>query len=183
MLHGSQPYVAWTLRVSVHAYAGPMVRSTSSWLSGPDSVDSGATDNYPGQALGLPEQGSRSLARSGRRFLALLIDWFIAYGLAGLAIPLGLLTADTLRYTWVGSVAVLVIWLLIGAASVRMYGFSPGQLALGLQVVTVDGRLHVGLGRALIRGLLLAFVIPALFMDGDGRGLHDKATFTAVVRR
>ena len=31
--------------------------------------------------------------------------------------------------------------------------------------------------------LLLAFVIPALFMDADGRGLHDRFTFTAVVRR
>ena len=37
--------------------------------------------------------------------------------------------------------------------------------------------------RALMRGVLLAFVIPALFMDGDGRGLHDKVTSTAVVRR
>ena len=31
--------------------------------------------------------------------------------------------------------------------------------------------------------LLLAFVIPALFMDADGRGLHDRLSFTAVVRR
>ena len=35
----------------------------------------------------------------------------------------------------------------------------------------------------LMRGVLQAFVITALFMDGDGRGLHDKATLTAVVRR
>ncbi len=160
-----------------------MARSTSSWLSGPDPVDSGAADRYPGQSLGLPEQGPRSLARTGRRFLALLIDWLIAYGLAGLAIPFGLLTPDTLRYTWVGSTAVLVIWMLLGAVSVRLFGFSPGQLVLGLQVVPVDGRLHVGFGRALMRGVLLSFVIPALFMDSDGRGLHDKVTYTAVVRR
>jgi hypothetical protein len=31
--------------------------------------------------------------------------------------------------------------------------------------------------------VLLALVIPALFMDADGRGLQDKLTFTAVVRR
>ena len=52
-----------------------------------------------------------------------------------------------------------------------------------LHLSEVDGRLHVGFGRALMRRVLLAFVIPALFMDGDGRGLHDKATLTAVVRR
>lgn len=159
-----------------------MARSVSSWLSGPEPADS-VDNTYPGQALGLPQTGPRSLARTGRRFLALLVDWFIAYGLAGLAIPFGLMTADTLRYTWVGSTAVLAVWFVIGAVSVRLYGFSPGQLALGLQVVPVDGRLHVGFGRALVRGLLLAFVIPALFMDADGRGLQDRLSFTAVVRR
>lgn len=160
-----------------------MPSSLSSWMSGPESTDSGVHGDYPGQRLGLPETGPRSLARMGRRFLALLIDWFIAYGLAGLAIPLGLMTSDTLRYTWVGSTTVLVLWLLIGVVSVRLYGFTPGQLALGLTVVPVDGRQHVGLGRAVVRGLLLAFVIPALFTDADGRGLHDRFSFTAVVRR
>jgi hypothetical protein len=81
------------------------------------------------------------------------------------------------------SSAVMAVWFVIGAVSVRLFGFSPGQLVLGLQVVPVDGRLHVGFGRALVRGVLLALVIPALFMDADGRGLQDKLTFTAVVRR
>ena len=33
------------------------------------------------------------------------------------------------------------------------------------------------------RGLLIAFVIPALFVDLDGRGIQDRVTGTAVVRR
>ncbi len=40
--------------------------------------------------------------------------------------------------------AVLVIWLVLGVVVVRLFGFTPGQLALGLQVVTVDGRGLVG---------------------------------------
>jgi hypothetical protein len=67
--------------------------------------------------------------------------------------------------------------------SLRLFGFTPGQVALGLFVVPVDNRQHVGFGRALVRGVLLTLVIPPLFTDGDGRGLQDRFTFTAVVRR
>ena len=108
---------------------------------------------------------------------ALCVDWLISYGIAALLMSLGWVPLAML------STAVLAVWFVVGAVSVRLYGFSPGQLALGLQVVPVDGRLHVGFGRAVVRGVLLALVIPALFMDADGRGLQDKLTFTAVVRR
>jgi hypothetical protein len=154
-----------------------MSRPISSWLSGREPVDATQQDTYPGEALGLPEHGPKSLASSGRRFSALLIDWLMAYGLAALLMTLGVYSQ-----AWL-STAVLVVWFVIGAVSLRLFGFTPGQLALGLQVVPVDGRIHVGFGRAVARGLLLALVIPALFMDGDGRGLQDKLTFTAVVRR
>ena len=113
----------------------------------------------------------------GRRIGALLIDWLIAYGLAGLIMSLGLISVQVL------STAVMVIWFVIGAASVRLFGFTPGQYALGLIVIPVDNRQHVGLGRALVRGLLIALVVPPLFTDSDLRGLHDRLTNTAVVRR
>lgn len=154
-----------------------MARALSSWLSGPEPADSGHPSAYPGELLGLPESGPGSIARSGRRFGALLVDWLIAYGLAGLATGLGLFSL-----AWL-STAVLVIWLLLGAVSVRLFSFTPGQLALGLMVVSVDNRMHIGIGRAFSRGLLLTLVIPALFMDSDGRGMQDKFTYTAVVRR
>ncbi len=132
---------------------------------------------YPGERLGLPESGPGSLAPMGRRLAALMIDWLIAYGLAALAQRFGLLSERWL------STAVLVIWFALGVLAVRLFSFTPGQLALGLQVVSVDGRVPVGVGRLAIRGLLLAFVIPALFTDIDGRGLHDRLSATAVVRR
>jgi uncharacterized RDD family membrane protein YckC len=154
-----------------------MARALSSWLSGPEPADSAQQSAYPGELFGMPESGPGSAARSGRRFGALLVDWLIAYGLAGLAISFGLFSA-----AWL-STAVLVIWLVLGAASVRLFSFTPGQFALGLMVVSIDNRMHVGIGRAFSRGLLLSLVIPALFMDSDGRGMQDKFTFTAVVRR
>lgn len=146
-----------------------------SWLSGPQSL--GSREGYPGQRLGLPEQGSGSLARTGRRAAALVVDWLIAYGLAGLALASGAMGVSAL------STAVMAIWFVIGVAFVRLFGFTPGQYLLGLRVASVDNRQYVGIGRAIGRGLLLALVIPALFTDLDGRGFQDRLTATAVVLR
>jgi RDD family len=130
---------------------------------------------HPGETLGLPESGPGSLAPMGRRLAALLIDWLISYGLAALALGFGVISIEVLP------TAVLVIWFLLGAVAVRLFGFTPGQLVLGLGVVPVDGRL--GIGRISVRGLLIGLVIPPLFTDWDGRGIHDRVTHTAVVRR
>jgi uncharacterized RDD family membrane protein YckC len=133
--------------------------------------------DYPGKQLGLPRSGSRSLAGFGRRILALFVDWLIAYGLAALAMSFGWLSLASL------STAVLLVWLVLGVVAVRLFGFTPGQYMLGLMVVSVDDRQHVGLGRAVVRGLLIALVVPPLFADSDGRGLQDRFSATAVVRR
>ncbi len=137
----------------------------------------GSHPTYPGETLGLPETGPGSLAPMGRRLAALMIDWLISYGLAALALAFGVFSEQML------ATAVLVIWFLLGLVAVRLFGFTPGQLVLGLQVVAVDGRVPVGIGRLAVRGLLVGTVIPALFTDWDGRGLHDRLTGTAVVRR
>ena len=152
-----------------------MAGEIGSWLSGPESVR--PEGGYPGERLGLPPEGSGSIARLGRRTAAIVIDWLIAYGLAELALSAGLLSMRIL------STAVLVIWFVLGVIAVRLYGFTPGQYALGLRVASVDNRLHVGIGRAALRGVLVALVIPALFTDVDGRGFQDRLTATAVLRR
>jgi uncharacterized RDD family membrane protein YckC len=154
-----------------------MTRSNRPPPSGREPIGSGEPQGYPGEPLGLPEHGPGSLARVGRRLLALLVDWLLAYGLAALGMTLGLIPLRML------STAVLLIWLALGIVAVRLFEFTPGQLALGLRVASVDERLHVGIGRAAARGVLIAFVIPALFVDVDGRGIQDRVTGTAVVRR
>ena len=125
----------------------------------------------------MPERGPRSLATTGRRLAALLVDWLLAYGIAALGMTFGLISQRQL--SWV----VLAIWLILGVLAVRLFEFTPGQFALGLRVVSIDERLHVGVGRAVVRGVLISFVIPALFVDVDGRGVQDRVTATAVVRR
>ncbi|MBX8689000.1 RDD family protein [Mycobacterium sp. 20091114027_K0903767] len=154
------------------------------WLSGPGPFDAGDGEDgqdgqgkYPGERLGLPESGSGSLARMGRRLGALCIDWLVAYGLAGLVMALGIISLPML------STAVLVIWMVLGTVAVRLFSFTPGQLAVGLAVVPADGRDRIGIVRAFLRVVLIALVIPPLVSDSDLRGLHDRLTFTAVVRR
>lgn len=176
-----------------------MARDFASWLPGgavpppdhggePEPVSqrplSPQRAGYPGQTLGLPQRGPGSLTGMGRRFAALLVDWLVAYGLAALAATLGLVPPPLL------STAVMVIWLALGAVAVALFGFTAGQFMLGLLVMPVQARTgqarvgpRVGLGRAVLRGLMIALIVPALFVDEDGRGLQDRLTGTAVVRR
>ena len=39
-----------------------------------------------------------------------------------------------------------------------------------------------GVGAAIVRTLLLCLVVPAVVWDADGRGLHDSAAGTVIVR-
>jgi hypothetical protein len=150
-----------------------MARITGSWLSGPHAADPGAPDSgeYPGKLLGLPRSGAGSLASLVRRVLALFVDWFIAMGIAALIV----------RNSHVNTLTLLV-WFVIGVVTVLLFGFTPGQFFLRMRVIRIDSDGPVGFVRALVRQVLLLFVVPALFTDADGRGMHDRATGTALVR-
>ncbi|MBY8863120.1 RDD family protein [Nocardia sp. CA2R105] len=101
------------------------------------------------------------------------------------------------------STPTFLVWFVLGVATVTLFGFTPGQYFLRMRVVRVDvieamaeGRsgsaagqakppgfdAAVGFVRALVRQVLLIFVVPALFADSDGRGMHDRATGTGLAR-
>lgn len=153
------------------AYCGGMARMTGSWLSGP-SEGSGdqANPEFPGKELGLPKSGAGSLSGMARRIAALFVDWLIALGIAAIIMRGG--SASSLT---------LLVWFVIGVGAVTMFGFTPGQYFLRLRTVRIDAPVPVGIVRALARQALLVFVVPALFTDSDGRGMHDRATGTALV--
>ena len=129
------------------------------------------SDSYPGQQFGLPEEGPRSVAGVGRRLGALVIDW-----LACLAISLAVF--HTQRATQLGTYILFgaEIWLLTA-----LTGYTLGMRVLGLRVARIDGK-PVGLGMGLLRTVLLLLVVPALVLDKDLRGLHDRAARTIVIR-
>jgi uncharacterized RDD family membrane protein YckC len=134
---------------------------------------------HQGAALGLPPTGPGSLAPLGRRGIALAVDWglcqLIAVSLFGMQwgqvsgpvafLPLGLL-------------------LLVNVVLVPTIGTTVGHRLLGLRVVSIDGdgSRPPGPLQSLYRAVLLCFFIPALIMDADTRGLHDKAARSVVVR-
>lgn len=139
-----------------------------------------ATDGfYPGRNYGLPEFGPGSIAGWSRRFGALLIDWF-ACSIITIAFfyrPQAGHTANVLSQPRLWTPAVFAAEIFILTA---LTGFTIGKRLLGLRVVRLDGR-PVGLW-ALPRTVLLMLVVPAIMMDRDLRGFHDKAAGTAVVR-
>lgn len=148
-----------------------MARITGTWLSG-SSADPGDSEalGYPGELYGLPREGAGSLTTSWRRVVALFIDWFIAVGIA--AVITGGFDSSSVP---------LLVWFVIGIAGVTLFGFTPGQYFMKLRVLRIDAAVPVGFVRALARQVLLVFVVPALFTDADGRGMHDRATGTALV--
>jgi uncharacterized RDD family membrane protein YckC len=104
------------------------------------------------------------------------VDWFLAYLIAILfAGPDPLATGSNLSWT------VLGVWFLLTAVAVAAFGRTPGMVVLGIRVASLDSTL-VGVPRAVLRTALLALVVPALARDADGRGWHDRATRTVVVR-
>ena len=150
-------------------YAGLVLerKDVASWLEGPGGTDR-TSQSYAGQRLGRPPTGQGSVAGFGARIIAYLIDSaacaLIAYGL--------------LRdQQWTLVVFAVEVLVLTGLA-----GGSAGQLLSGLRVVRLDAGGPVGLPRAVLRTFLLVLLIPALVWDRDGRGLHDRAAGTVVVR-
>ncbi|MGN8551865.1 UNVERIFIED_CONTAM: RDD family protein [Microbacterium sp. SLM126] len=123
--------------------------------------------SYPGERLGLPQEGSGSIGRLGRRIGALFLDYGAAYLISGF-------------FGW-DPLAILAIFAAIQVVFIPTLQGSPGHRIFGLRVVRIDGA-WVGLWRPIVRTLLLIVVIPAVIWDADQRGLHDKAAGTILLR-
>ena len=128
---------------------------------------------WPGQRLGLPESGPRSIARLGRRVGAIAIDWAIAY-----------LISWSFFWSEDGSADA---WVTLGLFAAAQYLFlvvvsgSIGHVLLRMRVVPLRGG-YLGVWRPLVRTVLLCLFIPAVIWDADQRGLHDKIAGTILVR-
>ncbi|AIA03189.1 hypothetical protein DC74_2689 [Streptomyces noursei] len=146
-----------------------------SWISGPRAAaeDMGVDFGYRGQQLGLPEEGPGSIARVGRRFGALFIDWALC-----LLVAYGLLSGGKAQSA---SNWALVVFAVLSVLTVGTVGCTPGKRLLGLRVVSEGGG-RITLPRVVLRTVLLVLVIPAAIWDRDGRGLHDRLSRSVQVR-
>ncbi|WP_245159202.1 RDD family protein [Blastococcus sp. TF02A_35] len=80
-----------------------------------------------------------------------------------------------------GNVSLLVFFVLT-AVSLMALGQTPGHRLMGLRLAHPTPGARLAPWRAVVRTALLVLLVPALITDGDGRGLHDRLTRTAVVR-
>ena len=124
-----------------------------------------------GASLGLPADGPGSLAGYGPRAAAFLVDAF------GAALIAGLFTAPRLPGNWS-----LLTFGVLTAGSLVAFGQTPGMRLLGLRLAHPRPGERLAPWRAVVRTALLCLLVPALLVDADGRGLHDRLTDTAVVR-
>jgi uncharacterized RDD family membrane protein YckC len=141
-------------------------KDIGSWLSGPDTS---GISKYPGERLGLPETGSGSIARAGRRIIGICIDWGVALLISNFAFA-----GDP----W----ATLAVFAAEQILLIGTLGYSIGHRVAGIHVIRLGGG-AAGPLPAVVRTLLLCLVFPAVIFDPDQRGLHDKAMNTVLVRR
>ena len=64
---------------------------------------------------------------------------------------------------------------------IGLFGQTLGMWVAGIRCVSVVDQRPVGIPRALLRGVMLALVVPALIMDEDKRGVHDRYATTVVI--
>ena len=127
-----------------------------------------AIQEWRGQRLGLPRDGAGSVAGFGRRIAALTVDWVPC------AVVADLFTANP-------QLSAMVFFAVLTVASVTLFGRSPGHAAAGIRVAMLEG----GLPRfpaVVVRTVLICLVIPPVVYNADGRGLHDRAAGTVVLR-
>lgn len=130
-----------------------------------------APSAYPGERLGLPETGSGSVGRLGRRVLAIVIDWGLAAAIA----------YSLFREPNTQTLMNLVIFGVMQVLFIPTIGGSLGHRICGMRVVPIAGG-WVGPWRPLVRTLLLLLVIPLLVWDSDQRAFHDKIAGTVLIR-
>lgn len=150
-----------------------MPRWTGTWLSGLGAagIDLRPAGSWRGERFGLPQSGPGSVAGFGPRAGAFLIDAVLS-GLVA-----GLFTAPHPAGWW-GFLPLGVLYVV----SVPLTGQTIGMRLLRLRLISLGDVPRVGLARAIVRFALLCLLVPALVTDRDGRGLHDRAARSVVVR-
>ncbi|AGZ40111.1 RDD family protein [Actinoplanes friuliensis] len=109
-------------------------------------------------------------AHFGRRFAALLIDW-------ALCLMISSFYADPRVVAW----PPVVVLILFNVVFIGLFGQTLGMALARIRCVSVVDGGAIGVVKGLVRGVLLALLVPAVIMDGDRRGLHDRAAGSIVV--
>ena len=156
-----------------------MARWTGTWLSGLDAagVSLRPEGDWRGKRYGLPEDGPGSVASYGARVGGVVLD-SIAAGLVARLVKAFVDGDDFLSRHGPG----LAVFVLMYALLLPTLGQTIGMRLVRVRVVRLADGSPLALPAALLRGVLVALLLPALFTDRQGRGLHDKAVGSVVLR-
>ncbi|MEO6511401.1 MAG: RDD family protein [Nocardioides sp.] len=152
------------------------------------------SDPYP------PERPAASYPVAGldRRFYAFVVDRLIGWGLIAAAswAAYSLFFRDDRLWPGIAVIAgtALLVWLLF-AIALGASGATPGKAAVGLRAVSAGTGTPIGVGRALLRGLVLGVATVPTFAIGlatlawtalmdprrQRRGWHDQVARSVVV--
>lgn len=141
----------------------------NSSLNSDESVSSASkSDSFSGAGLGLPDQGSGSLAPIPLRFLSTCIDWA-----AAAAVSAAVFHYDPL--------ATLLLFLAQIILMQTLFGASIGQFVTSLRVLPITGRSPM-IARAVVRSAVMLSIISAFVMNDNRQTLHDLVAGVVVVR-
>jgi uncharacterized RDD family membrane protein YckC len=110
-------------------------------------------------------------AGGGQRLIALFIDWILC-----------LLVASLYASPYQASWPPVVLLVLVNTVFLGLFGQTPGMRLARIRCVSYADGGAIGLLHGFYRAVLLALLIPALIADDEGRGLHDRAAGSIVVR-
>jgi uncharacterized RDD family membrane protein YckC len=110
-------------------------------------------------------------ATLGKRFIAICIDWAIAWSISTL------LTPNVIPES---SVSTLLVFFLEVFFVTYFLQSSMGQFLVGIKVVDKETHGRIGFKRTLIRTMLIVLVLPAIFTK-DLEPYHNVLTYSRVV--
>ena len=122
-----------------------------------------------------------SVAPMGKRLLALIVDWLLCALIASSVTGHALFGGVGDKHYFAAQYATLGLFVLEVYLLTAVSGLTVGKRLLRMRAISTDGGAP-GFKWAAVRTLLLLFVVPACLTDRDGRGLHDRAANTIVVR-
>ena len=122
-----------------------------------------------------------SAAPMGRRLLALIVDWLLCALIASSITGHDLFGGASDKHYFASQYATLGLFVLEVYLLTAVSGLTVGKRIFRIRTISTDGGAP-GFKWAAVRTLLLLFVVPACLTDRDGRGLHDRAANTIVVR-
>ena len=114
-------------------------------------------------------EGPRSTPTYLRRVLGLAVDWALAWLISAL-------------FFGADGFATLLVFIGANALGGLLIAGSPGHLVARIRIAPIKGG-ALGVMAPLVRPLLIAMVIPAVLVDADMRGLHDRLVGTILVVR